>query len=68
MGLTDLVFRVALVFVHMSICAAAETLKYLYLLFSDDATIPLDDYVFNTEAHPLPVFRDAATRTAKPAT
>jgi hypothetical protein len=35
----------------------AETLKYLYLLFSDDATIPLDEFVFNTEAHPLPVFR-----------
>ena len=35
----------------------AETLKYLYLLFSDDDIIPLDKYVFNTEAHPLPVFR-----------
>ncbi|PRP81686.1 mannosyl-oligosaccharide 1,2-alpha-mannosidase IA-like isoform 2 [Planoprotostelium fungivorum] len=31
----------------------AETLKYLYLLFSDDDLIPLDEYVFNTEAHPL---------------
>ena len=27
----------------------AETLKYLYLLFSDDDVIPLDKYVFNTE-------------------
>ncbi|CAB3987590.1 Mannosyl-oligosaccharide 1,2-alpha-mannosidase IB [Paramuricea clavata] len=33
----------------------AETLKYLYLLFSDDSLIPLDHWVFNTEAHPLPV-------------
>jgi len=31
----------------------AETLKYLYLIFSDDSLIPLDKYVFNTEAHPL---------------
>ncbi|KAJ3564465.1 hypothetical protein NP233_g8277 [Leucocoprinus birnbaumii] len=34
----------------------AETLKYLYLLFEDESVIPLDEYVFNTEAHPLPVF------------
>ncbi|KAI0918074.1 hypothetical protein AcV5_002851 [Taiwanofungus camphoratus] len=34
----------------------AETLKYLYLLFTDDELIPLDQWVFNTEAHPLPVF------------
>lgn len=27
-----------------------------YLLFSDDQLIPLDKYVFNTEAHPLSVF------------
>jgi mannosyl-oligosaccharide alpha-1,2-mannosidase len=33
----------------------AETLKYLYLLFSDDSVIPLDQWVFNTEAHPLPI-------------
>ncbi|PKY30756.1 glycoside hydrolase [Rhizophagus irregularis] len=31
----------------------AETLKYLYLLFSTPDVISLDDYVFNTEAHPL---------------
>ena len=24
-----------------------------YLLFSDESLIPLDAYVFNTEAHPL---------------
>ncbi|EDV95152.1 mannosyl-oligosaccharide alpha-1,2-mannosidase IA isoform X3 [Drosophila grimshawi] len=33
----------------------AETLKYLYLLFSDDSLLPLDEWVFNTEAHPLPI-------------
>ena len=33
-----------------------ETLKYLYLLFSNESLIPLDKYVFNTEAHPFPVF------------
>ncbi|KYQ90097.1 glycoside hydrolase family 47 protein [Tieghemostelium lacteum] len=33
----------------------AETFKYLYLLFSDSSVIPLDKYVFNTEAHPIPV-------------
>ena len=31
-------------------------LKYLYLLFRDEELIPLDKWVFNTEAHPLPVF------------
>lgn len=31
----------------------AETLKYLLLIFSDDSFIPLDQYVFNTEAHPF---------------
>ncbi|KAG6860344.1 hypothetical protein C0995_012457 [Termitomyces sp. Mi166 len=34
----------------------SETLKYLYLLFDDSGTLPLDKYVFNTEAHPLPIF------------
>ncbi|KAK9757135.1 hypothetical protein RND81_01G142700 [Saponaria officinalis] len=31
----------------------AETLKYLYLLFSPASVLPLDEWVFNTEAHPL---------------
>lgn len=35
----------------------AETLKYLYLLFSEDDLININDWVFNTEAHPLPVLR-----------
>ncbi|KAJ1551173.1 hypothetical protein HK096_002731 [Nowakowskiella sp. JEL0078] len=33
----------------------AETLKYLYLLFTDDDVLPLEKYVFNTEAHPLSI-------------
>ncbi|KAK7574061.1 hypothetical protein V9T40_011252 [Parthenolecanium corni] len=33
----------------------AEMLKYLYLLFSDDSLISLDEWVFNSEAHPLPI-------------
>lgn len=34
-----------------------ETLKYLFLLFSDDTDLlSLDSYVFNTEAHPLPIW------------
>ncbi|CAI7633309.1 unnamed protein product [Penicillium bialowiezense] len=35
----------------------AETLKYFYLLFSDRDFIPLEDHVFNTEAHPFPRFK-----------
>ncbi|EEH22319.1 hypothetical protein PABG_04530 [Paracoccidioides brasiliensis Pb03] len=31
----------------------AETLKYCYLLFSNPALVSLDEYVLNTEAHPL---------------
>lgn len=33
----------------------AETLKYLYLLFSDDDAFHFDDWVLNTEAHALRV-------------
>jgi mannosyl-oligosaccharide alpha-1,2-mannosidase len=33
----------------------AETLKYFYLIFSEPDTISLDDFVFNTEAHPFRV-------------
>lgn len=34
----------------------AETLKYLYLLFLDKDPVRLEDWVFNTEAHPFPIF------------
>jgi hypothetical protein len=35
----------------------AETLKYLYLLFCEEKYISLDEFVFNTEAHPLPIIK-----------
>ncbi|KAJ2048968.1 mannosyl-oligosaccharide alpha-1,2-mannosidase [Coemansia sp. S2] len=35
----------------------AETLKYLYLLFSPTDVISLDEYVFNTEAHPFRIIK-----------
>lgn len=35
----------------------AETLKYFYLLFHPDKIIDLKEHVFNTEAHPIKVFR-----------
>uniref|UniRef100_A0A8C7CIZ7 alpha-1,2-Mannosidase n=1 Tax=Oncorhynchus kisutch TaxID=8019 RepID=A0A8C7CIZ7_ONCKI len=41
----------------------AETLKYLYLLFSSDDLMPLESWVFNTEAHPLP--KESAQTTAE---
>ncbi|KAG9229835.1 class I alpha-mannosidase [Amylocarpus encephaloides] len=31
----------------------AETLKYFYLLYSEPNVVSLDEYVLNTEAHPL---------------
>jgi hypothetical protein len=31
----------------------AETLKYFYLLFEEENVVSLDEYVLNTEAHPL---------------
>ena len=35
----------------------AETMKYLYLIFSDGDDMHLDEWVFNTEAHPVKVTR-----------
>ena len=35
----------------------AETLKYLYLLFSDRDYLALEETVFNTEGHPMPRFK-----------
>lgn len=43
--------KVNILFLHSFFFA--ETLKYLYLLFSPDSIISLDKFVFNTEAHPL---------------
>lgn len=31
----------------------AETLKYFYLMFTEPEVVSLDEYVLNTEAHPL---------------
>ena len=31
----------------------AETLKYLFLIFSDSTLLPLDEFIFSTEAHPF---------------
>lgn len=35
----------------------AETLKYFFLLFSDDSLLSLDEIVFTTEAHPFRIFK-----------
>lgn len=35
----------------------AETLKYFYLIFCDSDVINLDEWVFNTEAHPIKVVK-----------
>ncbi|KAF8314087.1 seven-hairpin glycosidase [Clavulina sp. PMI_390] len=43
----------------------AETLKYLYLLFTDRDPITFDKWIFNTEAHPLPVFEWTETEKAR---
>ncbi|VDO99227.1 unnamed protein product [Soboliphyme baturini] len=42
----------------------AETLKYLYLIFSTDTVLPLDKWVFNSEAHALPVHEQTSTQVA----
>lgn len=44
----------------------AETLKYLYLLLDESKPelLPLDQFVFNTEAHPLPIMGSMADAEA----
>jgi len=34
----------------------SQTLKYLYLLFSDEDQLPLHSWIFNARGHPLPIF------------
>ncbi len=34
----------------------AETLKYFYLLFGETNSFPFNQWLFNTEAHPLPIY------------
>jgi hypothetical protein len=36
----------------------AETLKYFYLLFDTENLFPFDKWLFNTEAHPLPIYNN----------
>ena len=43
----------------------SETLKYLYLIFSDSDDFQITEYVFNTGAHPFPVFNDYDTNFLK---
>lgn len=40
----------------------AESLKYLYLIFANESVVPLDKFVFSTEAHILPQFTPEVTR------
>lgn len=42
----------------------AETLKYLYLMFGSNDEISLDEWVFNTEAHPLRIVATKAPTDA----
>lgn len=39
----------------MNICSFyfAEVLKYLYLSFTETDVVSLDEFVFNTECHPM---------------
>ena len=41
---------------HNDSYALAETFKYLYLIFLEYDPLPMDKWVFNTEAHPFPIF------------
>ena len=44
----------------------SQTLKYLFLLFSADSVLPLDEFVLTTEAHPLRVIKDWGLARAAP--
>jgi len=43
----------------------AEMFKYLYLLFADkeDMVFDIEDYIFTTEAHLLPLWLSTANQT-----
>lgn len=58
---------------HMESFWIAETLKYLFLLFGSEAAgggpgaadpLPMEQWVLNTEAHPLPVWGKPTDRFA----
>lgn len=40
---------------HQESFFLAETLKYLYLLFTSSDVLSLNEWIFNTEAHPFPI-------------
>ncbi len=42
----------------------AETLKYLYLIYSDSNVMHLDEWVFNTEGHPFKISKSACLRSS----
>ena len=44
----------------------AETLKYAWLTFSPLSVLDLDQYVLNTEAHPLRVLTRPLPRAVRP--
>lgn len=52
-SISDVTQEKPLLFDSMESFWTAETLKYFYLIFSEPDHISLDDFVFNTEAHPL---------------
>ncbi|TIC67110.1 seven-hairpin glycosidase [Wallemia mellicola] len=48
---------------NMESFVLAETLKYYYLIFSDQGVISLDDYVLSTEAHPFRLSKSMPEKT-----
>ena len=46
----------------------AETFKYLFLLYADksDMVLDVDDYIFTTEAHLLPLSLSLCNSTRQP--
>lgn len=52
-SISDVTSKETKLFNSMESFWTAETLKYFYLIFSEPDHISLDEYVFNTEAHPL---------------
>ena len=55
-GVTDVTHPSAELDNKMQSWFLAETLKYLYLLFSPSDVLSLDEWVFNTEAHPMMIW------------
>jgi hypothetical protein len=51
-GTASVLFGTAFLLAY-SLVSYARIGRYLYLLFGSDEVLPLDEYVFNTEAHPI---------------